>query len=286
MTYRLLYSLFALLARLPFGALYVISDVLFVVMHYVVRYRRRVITDNLCAAFPEADDDQIRTWHKAFSRHLCDVIVETVKLLHVSDEEMHRRIEVRGGERVDEIARRGQDIVAFLGHYGNWEWETFVTRFYSPEIHTAHIYKPLHNKAFDRLMIKLRGRFQSEGIAQDQSIRRLLSLHREGRFLVGVIADHRPNVIKEDYTHRFFGRDAAISIGGEVIGNKCGAAFLYLDVEKTSRGHYRLTFMPIEPIDADESFPVTHQYYRMMEQTIRRNPSYWLWSHNRWKKKA
>lgn len=279
-------ALFGLLARLPFCMLYALSDVCFVLIYYVLRYRRKVVDGNLSIAFPEADERQRRAWARRFYHHLCDVVVETIKLLHVTDEEMHRRITVKNAHLVDEIAQRGNPIVAYLGHYGNWEWETFVTRFYSKDIHTAHIYKPLHNKRFNALMLHLRGRFDSESIAQNQAVRRLLQLHREGIFLIGVIGDHRPNSADTLHNTQFFGRTVTFNVGGEVIGRKCHAEYLYLDVERTSRGHYTLTFQEMHPKDPNAEFPYTTEYYRLMEQTIRRDPPYWLWSHKRWKGKV
>lgn len=271
------------MARLPYGVLYVLSDCCYALLYYVLRYRRKVIDANLLLAFPEASHQQRKAWRKAFCHHLCDVVVETIKLLHVTDQQVAKRVKVENAELVDEIARNGHPIVTFLGHYGNWELETFVTRFYSRDIHTAHIYKPLHNQAFDRFMLRLRSRFDSESVSQHAAVRRLLQIHREGCFLLGVIGDHRPNSSDTNHHTLFFGREVTFNVGGETIGRKCKAEFLYLDVQRTSRGHYTLSFQRIVPKDTTVDFPFTTEYYRLMEQTIRRDPPYWLWSHRRWK---
>ena len=73
------------------------------------------------------------------------------------------------------------------------------------------------------------------------------------------------------------------SPGGEEIGKRVNAAYLYLDVEKPSRGHYVFTFKHIHPQPGDTDSPYTRQYLRMLEATVRRRPGLWLWSHRRWK---
>lgn len=283
--FKLTYWALKALAWLPLWVLYGFSDFMFVVMYYLVRYRRKIVRKNLRLVFPEMPEKELRGVERGFYRHLCDVFIEAVKLLHFSDAQARRRIEVAGAELIDDCARRGKSAVVMLGHVGNWEWVPAVTGHIKEPVIACQIYHPLRNKVMDRIMLTIRSRFGSESIPMARTVRRLLEIEREGsRFMCGFIADQRPFTKALHHWTTFLGQDTPYVTGGETIGDHIGAEYFYLDVEKPKRGHYRLTYKKIEPIDDGEEFPATRQYLRMLEETIRRDPRLWLWSHNRWKR--
>lgn len=284
LTYHLIIGSLRILAHLPLWLLYRASDCMYVITRYLIRYRRQAVAENLARAFPEqGKPERLRTERK-FYLHLCDCIVETIKLLHISDKEIDRRVQVEGGDMVERLAADGCPVVLFLGHYGNWEWVQAVTRHYARPATSGQVYKPLHDAVMERVMLKIRSRFNTISIPQKRTVRTLLRMTREGRqWLIGFIADQRPNSGNPHHWTTFLGQDTAYVTGGEEIGRHTKAHFLYLDVEKTRRGHYRMTFHAIDPIQDGEPWPYTRGFMHMLEQTIRREPAYWLWSHKRWK---
>ena len=282
--YHTFLGLLRLAARLPLRCLYAISDLTYFAACHIIRYRRDVILGNLRHAFPEWDRQKREKTMKEFYRHLCDCIVETVKLLHMSDREIDRRIEVRGGDLVERTAADRHPIILYLGHYGNWEWAQAITRHYTRPAVSGQIYRPLHNAVAERLMQKIRSRFGSTSIPQKQAFRTLLRMRRDGQqSIIGFLADQRPNSGNLHHWTTFLNQDTAYAAGGEEIGRRTEARYLYLEVEKTGRGHYRMTFRPILPLQDGEPYPYTRGYMHMLEETIRHAPAYWLWSHKRWR---
>lgn len=286
LSYGLTMALLSAVACLPLWVLYGVSDLMYVVVYRLVRYRLKMVRKNLRRAFPEASEAELKRYERGYYRHLCDLFVETVKLLHISDREIDRRVEVIGGEMIDASAAAGKSVVLMLGHYGNWEWVPAITRHFTTSLVTTQIYHPLKNKPMDRIMLRIRSRFGAESIPMKRTVRRLFEIQRSGRqFICGFIADQRPMTAAMNHWTDFFGIDTPYVTGGETIGNHVGADYFYLDVEKTARGHYRLTFREIiPPADDTDDFPYTRSYLRLLEQTIRRDPRFWLWSHNRWKR--
>lgn len=284
--YGLYNAFFTSLAYLPMGALYALSDCLYFVFGKVMKYRRTVIRENLRNSFPEKSENELLEIEKDFYHQLCDNIVESAKLLHISDKEVDRRITVSGGELVDKAIAEGHPVILYLGHYGNWEWVPSIVRHYTaPEI-SAQVYKPLHDKAFDRLMLKIRSRFNPVSIPKNSVLRTLLKWRNEKKkFIVGFISDHRTNSDTPHNTTTFLNQTTSLVTGGEEIGNRINATYMYLDVEKPSRGHYHLTVKEIVPKEDAENYPYTRKYMEMFEETIRRRPGLWLWSHKRWPKK-
>ena len=220
-----------------------------------------------------------------FYMHLSDCIVETIKMLHISDEEMSERVVVNNTELIENKANDGKSIILFMGHYGNWEWVQEISKRYKKPGLSGEIYRHAKNKVFNRLIITIRSRFNTMQIEQKKAVRTLIGLNREGKqILVGFISDQRPNSSNLNHWLYFLNQETAIAVGGEEIGKHIGAHYVYLDIEKPSRGHYVLTFKEIIPHnDIKDEYPVTAEFYRMFEQTIKRDPAYWLWSHDRWK---
>ena len=130
-----------LLARLPLGVLYLLSDLAFPIIYYIIRYRRRLVRENLTCSFPEKSEEEILRIEKAFYRNLCDVFIEAFKCLHISDEEMRRRVEVLNCELPESIAARGKNVFMLLGHIGCWEWYQEVSVRYRAPRRGCEIYK-------------------------------------------------------------------------------------------------------------------------------------------------
>lgn len=272
------------ISLLPLDVLYVVSSCLYPIVYHLWRYRRKTVRRNIARSFPEKELREIILIEKGYYRHFCDCVVETVKMLHISDKELDRHVQVANGGLIEQYASDGRPIILYLGHYGNWEWVQAITRHYNCPAVSGEIYRPMHDKVMEKVMRRLRSRFPTLLIPQKQAFRTLLRMKREGKqCLVGFIADQRPNSKSLNHWTTFLHQDTAYSIGGEEIGNRINAHFFYLDVEKVRRGCYKMSFVPITPQRKDETHPYTLQYMRMMEATITRAPQYWLWSHKRWR---
>lgn len=282
------HHLMRLLAGLPLGVLYLFSDIVFPIIYYIIRYRRRLVRENLRSAFPEKSEQEILGIEKGFYHNLCDVFIEAFKCLNISDEEMRRRIEVRNCELPERIAGEGKNVFMLLGHLGCWEWYQEVCVRYKAPKKGGEIYKHIENKYFSSLMHEIRSRWDTELIEMKETVRTMLKWKTEGEsFLCGFIQDQRPDTkVKDSVT--FLNQQTWYAPGAEEIAHKIGAVPVYLDVERTARGHYRLTFMEMKSSEEESlsPYPMSRCYWRLLEQTIQRQPELWLWSHNRWQKWA
>lgn len=283
---KVLYHIYSFLlgglARLPLRGLYVLSDGLAWLFMHVIHYRQRVVRSNIQRVFPAWSVQQQQQLECDYYRYLADLFVEILKLLHISDHELDRRVEAHGTELVDEYIREGHPVFILMGHYGNWEWaQQMYTHLLQPT--TKHqIFRPLHDKAFGRLFDRMRSRFDSQCIPQKAAVRSMLRLRKEeGAFICTFISDQHPNSeLMENWTI-FLGQDSAYVTGPEEIGRRLDARYVYLDIERPARGFYRMTCRPVEPVEG-ESFPYMTGYLRQMEASILRQPELWLWSHRRW----
>ena len=279
------HRLMRLLAGLPLSILYLISDLAFPIIYHVIRYRRRLVRENLKCSFPEKSEKEIIRIEKAFYHNLCDVFIEAFKCLNISDEEMRQRVEVVNSELPERIASKGKNIFMVMGHCGCWEWAQEVSVRYKKPKKSCEIYKQISSSYFSSLMHEIRSRWNTEQIESKQAVRTLLRWNAAGEhYLCGFIQDQRISGMKAKDVTSFLNQQTPIMPVAEEIARKTNAELVYLDIEKTGRGHYRLTFreMAIPEELKSRPFPLSVLYFMMLEKTIQRQPEIWLWSHNRW----
>ena len=279
----LLTFLLKAIAIWPLRVLYVLSDLIYPLVYYVAGYRREVVRKNLTHSFPEKTEQEIKEIEKNFYRHFCDYVMETVKLMHISDEEMRRRMRFTNPEYIEQLRSDGRPIFLYLGHQANWEYIISVTMWINPGMTAGQIYHPLSNKVMDKLIYRLRSRFNTVGIPQKQALRSIITMVRNGEQpILGFIADQRPPRRPEPEWMTFLNQDTPIITGGEAMGRKLNAHFIYGCMKCVRRGYYELTFQPITPVEGEE-FGYSKQYMRMLEQDIKAQPHLYLWTHKRWK---
>lgn len=286
--YYIIYGLVYLLSILPFWVLYGLADFLFIIIYYVARYRRKIVRKNLCNSFPEKSEKEIKSIERKFYRWFCDYLFETFKLLSISDKNLIKHIDFVGLEGLEDAFDRGQDCATILGHYCNWEWLSATGLGYKrhPEAITGLIYHRLRSKAMDRLFLKLRNAHKGFCVKKAYTLRTVVRLKKENkRNMFGYISDQTP---KWDNIHlwlEFLNQDTPVFTGGERIMRMMDNAVFYVDMRRTKRGHYVANFIPItlHAKQTDEFF-IVRQFFSMLEQSIRREPQFYLWTHNRWKR--
>lgn len=288
MIYKTVYILFYAVSLLPYRALYVLADVFSFLAYYIIRYRRGVVRRNLSTSFPEKTQREIIAIERGFYRYLGEYFVETVKMLSVSDATLAKHLTFRNVEEIESYFDKGQSCAAMLGHYNNWELLTATGKAYTrhKEAATGLIYHPLRNAVFDRLFIAIR---QSKGgvcIPKKDILRHLVTFRRDNRpSLCGYISDQAPKWSNIHLWLPFLNHDTPVFTGGERIMRKMNNAVFYADMERISRGRYVCTFRLITDRPAElPEFEVTRRFFQMLEETVRRDPTRYLWSHDRWKR--
>ena len=284
--YGLLYGLMYLLSLLPLRVLYLLSDVIYVIVYGMVRYRRTLVRRHLAECFPgKSQTERIRI-ERGFYRWFCDYIVETIKLLSMGEREMRRRMVFKGTEQVDEVVTHGQSCAVYLGHYCNWEWVTSLPLWVTPKAQCGQIYHSLENKEFDRIFLQLRQRMGAVCIPMAETLRRIVRYRQENRPVVmGYISDQVPFWNNIHHWCQFLNHDTPVLTGTERLARQTGHAVFFLDVRRLRRGYYEAEFKLItrDPQSLPE-YEITDIYFRELERRICESPECYLWTHNRWKR--
>ena len=284
--YYIVFAVWYVFSLLPLRIHYVLSDLLFWLLYGVVGYRKAVIRKNLRESFPEKSEEELRKIARGYYHFFCDYIVETIKMMTISKENIRRRLTFKGTELVDEIVESGQSCAVYLGHLCNWEWVTSLPLWVTPKAQCGQIYHPLENKEFDRLFLYSRQRFGATCIAMQDTLREIVNYRSKNQpVVIGYISDQVPFWTNIHHWVDFLHHDTPVLTGTERIAKKVNHAVFFLDVHRVRRGYYEAEFKLItrEPQKMKE-FEITDIYFKLLEESIRRAPEFWLWSHNRWKR--
>lgn len=272
---------------LPFWIHQAFSSALYVLIYYVIGYRKKVVLTNLRNSFPEKSEQEIKTICKQFYKHFCDVIFEILKLMTISEKNFRKRFAFTPNaiSIISGFEAKKQSIIGVMGHCGNWEWGAIAHQFYFKQIITG-VYHPLSNKNFDAFMLKLRGRKGGNIVAMKNLYRELLSLKQKNiPTTVGLIADQTPPP-ESAYWTTFLNQDTPVFNGPEKLAKKFNYPMIYVPVKKLKRGFYEMDAVLItdKPSELPEGV-ISELHTKALEKNIREQPYTWLWSHRRWKHK-
>jgi KDO2-lipid IV(A) lauroyltransferase len=283
---KLLYGLVYLLSLLPLWVHYLCSDVMYLLVYKVLGYRVKVVRQNLSRSFPEKTEQERRKTERLFYKWLCDYAVETIKLTSISHKQIRRRLKVVNAELVNDIIKDGQSCAAYLGHYCNWEWITSLPLWTPEEAQCGQIYHAMENGIVDQVLLHVRQRLGAISIPMAETLRQLLKFKSENRpVVIGYIADQVPFWNNIHHWCQFLNQDTPVLTGTERLARKLNHAVLYMDLHRPKRGYYEVELKLITrtPQQMGE-YEITDAYFQLLEQTIKREPQYWLWSHKRWKR--
>lgn len=281
-----LYGVVFLFSLLPMWWHYAVSDFLYYVVRYVVRYRRRIVRKNLTKAFPNNSLSEIKRIEKGFYHFFCDYIVENIKLLTMSKRQVMRRMQFAGIDDMLESLKTHDFVFVYLGHYCNWEYVASLPWWTPCDVKCAQLYSTLRSEAFDFLFYKIRSRYGGDNINKRESLRHIIGYRqRREKAIIGFISDQSPKWENIHMWMPFLNQDTPVFTGTERIAKKVDAAVFYAEMTSPRRGRYQCTFKRMT--DDVKSYPehaLTAEYMHLLEHTINRAPHLWLWSHNRWKR--
>lgn len=280
---KLLARFLYLVSLLPFRILYGVSDFFYIIIRYIFQYRYKVVRENLDFAFPDKTEKEKKQIADKFYRHFTDLMMETLKLNTISEKEINERLRFEGIELINDYYRQGKGIIIFAMHHNNWEWcSSMMTRVKHQGL---MLYNPIRgNQAMEKFLLHSRERWGGICVPVHLSARVTLEFHQK-KIPTGIWlgADQTPPASSKFWTI-FLNREAPFFSGPEKIAAKTNQPVFFQHVIKIKRGHYIARFIPLieKPAEMDQK-EILLAYVSKMEEIIRQEPEYYLWSHRRWK---
>lgn len=286
MTFFFIFFLCYPLAALPLAVLYLLLPLVYVVVNHVVRYRRKVVDDNLLRSFPELTVKERRRIRNRYYWHLSQIAIEMIKMLLIPRWALRYRYHCDDKSLPEKFFNEGRSVILMSSHYNNWEWMIVALDGMFPQ-HGIGVGKANSDKVFEKWVNRARTRRGTEVCFAD-TVREVFA-HYEGEHIPAaymMLADQSPSNPKKCYVTKFLNQTTGVIYGPEYFARKYDIPVLYYEVVKERIGKYRVDIQLItEHPNDEEPYAITQKYTELLERTIRRKPEYWIWSHRRWKLK-
>lgn len=268
---------------LPFRLLYLFSDGIYILIYHIIGYRKKTVKENLHLVFPDKSNKEIKTITKTFYHHLCDMIVESIKSMTISEAEMKKRFVIKNVDQILELEKENKSIVLMCGHYASWEWIFILQRYINHKGYA--IYKRLANKYFDALVKRIRAKYNSYLITTKETFTVLMAAKKKGELTInGFAADQSPKHDKAFHWQEFMNIKVPVHTGAELLAKKLDMAVVFLKVKKLKRGYYEATIETITKTPREyKDYDITDIFLKRLEAQIYEAPEYYLWTHKRWK---
>ena len=213
------------------------------------------------------------------------MIVETIKSMTISEAEIKKRFTFSNIEVLQNLIQKDRNIALMCAHYGSWEW-IFVLQSYF-NVKGYAIYKRIANKYFDRLIKRIRAKYDSYLITTKEAIPVLISAKAKGnQTICGFASDQSPKIHKAYHWNDFMGIKVPVHTGAEMLAKKLDMSVVFFGVKKLKRGYYETTFKIIaKDPNQYKDYEITDAFLKLVEAQIYEAPEYYLWTHKRWKHK-
>ena len=263
-------------------ALYVFSDFIYLILYYVVGYRKKVVMNNLVIAFPEKTETERKKIAKKFYRSFVDNWIETLKLLSISKQSLSKKV-TANLDVFFKLHTTGRSVQATFGHFINWEIMNLYVGAHKPYPFLT-VYLPLSSKIMDRLMVHIRKRWGNPQIIASEMARSIIPW-RKKQYLLAIGADQSPAISENAYWLYFMNHPVGFAKGPEKFAHGQNIPVVMMTTTRPKRGHYHFEFFLVS--EHPKSLPegeLIRKYVRHLENNIRLQPELYLWSHRRWKR--
>ena len=280
---KIISTFLLLFSKLPLKILYLLSDFMFIVIYYIVGYRRKVVLENLQNSFPNKSKEEIKVIQKKFYINFCDYLAETFKSFTISSTELRVRVQHLNQDVFQEAKDENKNVILLAGHVFNWEWFNALATII-PQDNCFPVYRKVQSNFWEEKIKELRNRFGNHALEAKEVIRHLFKNPNDGNSVYMFVADQTPHFSEVTYGLNFLNQKTPAFVGYDKLSTKMDLAFVYCEMKKVKRGYYQINYYRIYP-DGEKfvANEVVKKFHHLLENTINKRPDNYLWSHRRWK---
>ncbi|KGK28876.1 lysophospholipid acyltransferase family protein [Cellulophaga sp. E6(2014)] len=282
LVFILVYPILWFVSILPYTLFYWLSDFVFFLVYTLFGYRKKVVYSNLKLVFPDKSEQELLQIQRKFYSHLIDTFMEMIKTMALSKAQVQQRYTIKNIDVLKELGKT-KSVLIVCSHYANWEWNVSINNYV--DFKGYAVYQKVANKYFDHWIRKVRARWNTTLITQEETVKTVVRNVRDDvRSAYGMVSDQSPQAHRAPYWTEFMGIKVPVFSGAETMARKMDLGVLFLKVSKVKRGYYEAEFIPIT--DAGKStaeHEITDKFLRLTEQQILERPEHYLWTHRRWK---
>jgi len=282
LVFILVYPILWFISILPYTLFYWLSDFVFFLVYTLFGYRKKVVYSNLKLVFPDKSEQELLQIQRKFYSHLIDTFMEMIKTMALSKAQVQQRYTIKNIEILKELGKT-KSVLIVCSHYANWEWNVSINNYV--DFKGYAVYQKVANKYFDHWIRKVRARWNTTLITQEETVKTVVRNVRDDvRSAYGMVSDQSPQAHRAPYWTEFMGIKVPVFSGAETMARKMDLGVLFLKVAKVKRGYYEAEFIPITAAGkSTAAHEITDKFLRLTEEQILERPEHYLWTHRRWK---
>lgn len=281
--YLIAYPFLWLISILPFRLLYIFSDFVYILVYRIIKYRKKSVRNNLALALPNLSDKERLVIEKKFYHHLCDMFLEMIKTMTISEKEINKRFIFTNLEVYHNLEKKNKSIVLMIAHYASYEWVISLNSKINYKGYA--IYKKINNPYFDKLVKDIRAKFKASLITTKVTLPTIEENQNKNILaLYGFASDQSPKLSTTFHWANFMNINVPVHTGAEMLAKKHDMNVVFLKTKKIKRGFYEASFEILaENTTQIPNYKITDDFLKLVENQIIEQPEFYLWTHNRWK---
>ena len=193
-------------------------------------------------------------------------------------------MKIIGTNYLNEIKRSNKPVIFYSGHFANFELMAMELDKFG--IKTAAIYRPLNNFFLNPLMEYLRMKYicPTQIPKGRMGMREIISRIKDG-YSIALMMDQR---VSEGQKVPFFNKPAFTTTIPAQLALKYDCKLVPIFLERKGSLNFEMTVHEPYKIEKtgnneEDTKNITLKINQVIEKMIIKNPTQWIWSHNRWK---
>ena len=240
---------------------------------------KKIIKNNLVKFDSTLTPEKIASISKEMWGNYGRILSEYPYISSFRKGDLDRYIKIENKEKLDEI-KKGEPVVFVSAHFSNFELMAMVIE--RAGIDLSAIYRPLNNKLVNSIMEPLRKKYICKNQIKKgiKGVRESLKYFKQG-VSIAIMIDQR---VSEGEKIIFFNHHAYTTTIPAQFVKKFGCKIQPVHIQRYNKIYFKIAFDEQISIEKNTNIDsISIKLNQWLENKIRKNPSQWIWTHDRWK---
>tara|TARA_B100000795_G_scaffold178552_1_gene135055 strand:+ start:1517 stop:2377 length:861 start_codon:yes stop_codon:yes gene_type:complete len=241
---------------------------------------KKIIEQNILKAIPDLEKKEIKKITHNMWGNYGRIFSEYLFIKDFRKSKFNNNLQIDGQDILEKIKKNDKPVIFISGHFNNFE--LMAMHIEKSGINLSAIYRPLNNKFINFIIEKIRKKYICKNQIKKgiSGTKQLLSLFKNGSS-IALMIDQR---VTQGIRSNLFKHEASTTTIPAQFVKKFNCDIVPIYIERIKGVNFKLTVHDPLKYSTDETIEsITLDLNRLLEKMILRNPSQWIWSHNRWK---
>ena len=241
---------------------------------------KKIIHSNIKKAMPNINSDELNKLTSLMWNNYGRTFAEYMFIKDFRKGNLKNNIQIEGKEILEDIKIKNQQVIFISGHFANFELMAMYLE--KSGIDLSAIYRPLNNIFINLIMERIRKKFICKNqIKKGIGGMKNLIKYKKKNFSTALMIDQR---VSEGILSNFFNQKALTTTVPAQLAKKFNIPIVPVSIKRLEGINFKINVeSPILFKESQSVQFITDELNLILEKMITKNPSQWIWSHNRWK---